>query len=108
MTDRITKKDIDTVIENLNNSKHIKDNGLKIRYYSSCGSYRVGLTLNLETNSEKEFKHELKHKGVHLSLLNFQHLLWLWEGNTSGYPSLPIDRDVVIRLLDNCGFTYSR
>lgn len=108
MTDRITKKDVDAVIESLNMSKHIKDNGLKLHYYSAYGTYRIGLILNLETGGEKEYKHELKHKGVYLSLLNFQHLLWLWEGNTSGYPSLPIDRDVVIRLLNNCGFTYSR
>ena len=109
MTDRITKKDVDTVIENLNNSKHIKDNGLKLRYYSSCGSYRVGLILNLETNSEKEYKHELKHKGIYLSLINFQNLLWIWnrvwdKNNNNGI----IDRDIVIQLLDNCGFTYSR
>lgn len=106
MTDRITKKDVDAVIENLNAVKHIKDNGLKIRYYSSCGSYRVGLILNLETYSEKEYKHELKHKGVHLSLLNFQRLLWLWERNCNSNDV--IDRNTVIQLLDYCGFTYSR
>lgn len=105
MTDKITKKDIDSVIENLNNSKHIKDNGLKLRYYSSCGSYRVGLILNLETNSEKEFKHELKHKGIYLSLLHFQNLLWIWNRNNN---TGVIDRNIVIELLDNCGFTYSR
>lgn len=105
MTDRITKKDVDAVIENLNNSIHIRDNGLKLGYYSSCGSYRVGLILNLETYSEKEFKHELKHKGIYLSLLNFQRLLWLWARNNN---SDPIERDTVIQLLDNCGFTYSR
>ena len=100
--ERITKKDVDAVIENLNKSIHIKDNGLKLRYYSAYGSYRVGLILNLETNSEKEFKHELKHKGIYISLLNFQNLLWLWEDGGR------IDRDTVIRILDNCGFTYSR
>lgn len=111
MTDRITKKDIDAVIENLNKSIHIRDNGLKIRYYKAYDTYRIGLILNPETNSEKEFKHELNHKGVYLSLLNFQNLLWIWQRekeNTSGYPSLPIERDTVIQILDNCGFTYSR
>ena len=103
--ERITKKDVDSVIENLNKSIHIKDNGLKLRYYSSCGSYRVGLILNLETNSEKEYKHELKHKGVYLSLINFQNLLWIWQrNNNEGI----MDRDTVIQLLDCCGFTYSR
>lgn len=109
MTDRITKKDIDAVIENLNNSKHIKDNGLKLRYYRAYETYRVGLILNLDTNSEKEFKHALKHKGIYISLLNFQNLLWIWnrvwdQNNNNGI----IDRDIVIQLLDNCGFTYSR
>ena len=102
MTDRITKKDIDAVIENLNKSIHIKDNGLKLRYYSAYGTYRIGLILNLETGGEKEYKHKLNHNGVHLSLLNFQNLLWLWEDGGR------IDRDTVIRILDNCGFTYSR
>lgn len=105
MTDRITKKDVDAVIENLNKTIHIRDNGLKLCYYSSCGSYRVGLILNLETGSEKEYKHKLNHNGVHLSLLNFQRLLWLWAENNNGDP---IDRDIVIQLLDCCGFTYSR
>ena len=105
MTDRITKKDVDAVIENLNKSMHIKDNGLKLRYYSSCGSYRVGLILNLETNSEKEFKHELKHKGIYLSLINFQNLLWIWQRNNN---EVTMDRNTVIQLLDYCGFTYSR
>lgn len=107
MTDRITKKDVDTVIENLNKSIHIRDNGLKLRYYSSCGSYRVGLILNPETYSEKEYKHELKHKGVYLSLLNFQNLLWLWKRNCNSDDTL-IDRDTVIQLLNYCGFTYYR
>lgn len=105
MTDRITKKDIDAVIENLNKSIHIRDNGLKLRYYSSCGSYRVGLILNPETNSEKEFKHELKHRGVYLSLINFQNLLWIWQRNNN---EAIMDRNTVIQLLDYCGFTYSR
>lgn len=106
MTDRITKKDIDAVIENLNKTIHIRDNGLKIRYYSSCGSYRVGLILNLETGSEREFKHELKHKGVYISLINFQNLLWILQRNYTN--ENVIDRDTVIQLLDYCGFTYSR
>lgn len=105
MTDRITKKDIDAVIENLNKSIHIRDNGLKLRYYSSCGSYRVGLILNPKTYSEKDYKHELKHKGIYLSLLNFQRLLWLWARNNNGDP---IERNTVLELLDCCGFTYSR
>lgn len=100
MTDRITKKDVDAVIENLNDILIRYD--LKLRYYSAYGSYRVGLILNLETGSEKEYKHKLNHNGVHLSLLNFQNLLWLWEDGGR------IDRDTVIRILDNCGFTYSR
>lgn len=103
--ERITKKDVDAVIEKLNAVKHIKDNGLKLRYYSSCGSYRVGLILNFETNSEKEFKHELKHKGVYLSLINFQNLLWIWQRNNN---EAIMDRNTVIQLLDFCGFTYSR
>lgn len=106
MTDRITKKDIDAVIENLNKSIHIKDNGLKLRYYKAYETYRVGLILNLETNSEKEFKHELKHKGIYISLLNFQNLLWILQRNYTNENI--IDRDTVINLLDNCGFTYSR
>ena len=77
--ERITKKDVDAVIEKLNAVKHIKDNGLKLRYYKAYETYRVGLILNLETNSEKEFKHELKHRGVYLSLINFQNLLWIWR-----------------------------
>lgn len=105
MTDRITQKDINNVIEALNISRHIKANGLKIRYYSSCGSYRVGLILNLETYSEKEYKHKLGHKGIYLSLLNFQNLLWLWTRKNN---TIPIERDTVINLLDYCGFTYSR
>lgn len=105
MTDRITKKDIDAVIENLNKSMHIKDNGLKLRYYSGYGSYRVGLILNLETNSEKEYKHELKHRGVYLSLINFQNLLWIWQRNNN---EATMDRNTVIQLLDYCGFTYYR
>ena len=100
MTDRITKKDVDAVIENLNDILIRYD--LKLRYYSAYGSYRVGLILNLKTGSEKEYKHKLNHNGVHLSLLNFQNLLWLWEDGGR------IDRDTVIRILDNCGFTYSR
>lgn len=104
MNNRITEKDVNHIIEKLNNNKHIKENGLKLHYYRSCESYRVGLILNLETYSEKEYKHELKHKGVHLSLLNFQHLLWIWERNNN----TPIERDTVIELLNNCGFTYSR
>lgn len=107
MTDRITKKDVDAVIENLNKSMHIKDNGLKLRYYSSCGSYRVVLILNLETYSEKEYKHELKHRGIYISLLNFQNLLWIFERNCNSENTL-IDRDTVIQLLDYCGFTYYR
>ena len=103
--ERITKKDVDSVIENLNKSIHIRDNGLKLRYYSSCGSYRVGLILNLETNSEKEYKHELKHRGVYLSLINFQNLLWIWQRNNN---ESTMDRNTVIQLLDYCGFTYSR
>ena len=105
MTDRITKKDVDAVIENLNKSIHIKDNGLKLRYYKAYETYRVGLILNLETNSEKEFKHELKHKGIYISLLNFQNLLWIWQRNNN---EATMDRDTVIQLLDYCGFTYSR
>ena len=105
MTDRITKKDIDAVIENLNKSIHIKDNGLKLRYYKAYETYRVGLILNLETNSEKEFKHELKHKGIYISLLNFQNLLWILQRNNN---EATMDRDTVIQLLDYCGFTYSR
>lgn len=103
MTDRITKKDVDAVIENLNDILIRYD--LKLRYYSAYGTYRVGLILNLETGSEKEFKHELKHRGVQLALLNFQRLLWLWDKNNNGDP---IERDTVLQLLDNCGFTYSR
>lgn len=106
MTDRITKKDIDAVIENLNKSIHIKDNGLKLRYYKAYETYRVGLILNLETNSEKEFKHELKHKGIYISLLNFQNLLWILQRNYTN--ENVIDRNTVIQILDNCGFTYSR
>ena len=107
MTDRITKKDIDAVIEKLNAVKHIKDNGLKLRYYKAYETYRIGLILNFETNSEKEFKHELKHRGVYLSLINFQNLLWIFERNCNSENTL-IDRDTVIQLLDCCGFTYSR
>lgn len=103
MTDRITKKDVDAVIENLNDILIRYD--LKLRYYSAYGTYRVGLILNLETGSEKEFKHELKHRGVQLALLNFQRLLWLWDKNNNGDP---IERDTVLQLLDCCGFTYSR
>lgn len=106
MTDRITKKDIDAVIENLNKTIHIKDNGLKLSYYSSCGSYRVGLILNLDTGSEKEYKHELKHRGVYLSLINFQNLLWILQRNYTN--ENVIDRNTVIQILDHCGFTYSR
>lgn len=106
MTDRITKKDIDAVIENLNKTIHIKDNGLKIRYYSSCGTYRIGLILNPETYSEKEYKHKMGHKGVYLSLLNFHNLLWILQRNYTNENI--IDRDTVIRILDHCGFTYSR
>ena len=106
MTDRITKKDIDAVIENLNKSIHIRDNGLRIRYYKAYDTYRIGLILNPETNSEKEFKHELKHKGVYLSLLNFQNLLWILQRKYTN--ENVIERDTVINLLDNCGFTYSR
>lgn len=98
--ERITKKDVDAVIENLNDILIRYD--LKLRYYSAYGTYRVGLILNLETGGEKEYKHKLNHNGVHLSLLNFQNLLWLWEDGGR------IDRDTVIRILDNCGFTYSR
>lgn len=105
MTDKITKKDIDSVIEKLNETVHIKNNGLKLRYYSSCGSYRVGLILNLETYSEKEFKHKMGHKGIYLSLLHFQNLLWIWNRNNN---TGAIDKNIVIELLDNCGFTYSR
>ena len=107
MTDRITKKDVDAVIEKLNAVKHIKDNGLKLRYYSAYGTYRIGLILNFETNSEKEYKHELKHRGVYLSLINFQNLLWIFERNCNSENTL-IDRDTVIQLLDYCGFTYYR
>lgn len=106
MTDRITKKDIDAVIENLNKSIHIKDNGLKLRYYSAYGTYRIGLILNLETGGEKEYKHKLNHNGVHLSLLNFQNLLWILQRNYTN--ENVIDRNTVIQILDNCGFTYSR
>lgn len=105
MTDRITKKDIDAVIENLNKSIHIKDNGLKLRYYKAYETYRIGLILNLETNSEKEYKHELKHRGVYLSLINFQNLLWIWQRNNN---EAIMDRNTVIQLLDYCGFTYYR
>lgn len=104
--ERITKKDVDAVIEKLNAVKHIKDNGLKLRYYKAYETYRVGLILNLETNSEKEFKHELKHRGVYLSLINFQNLLWIWQRNNN--TNKAIDRNTVIQLLDYCGFTYSR
>lgn len=103
MTDRITKKDVDAVIENLNDILIRYD--LKLRYYSAYGTYRVGLILNLETGGEKEYKHKLNHNGVHLSLLNFQRLLWLWDRNNNGDP---IERDTVLELLDCCGFTYSR
>lgn len=105
MTDRITKKDVDAVIEKLNAVKHIKDNGLKLRYYKAYETYRVGLILNLETNSEKEYKHELKHRGVYLSLINFQNLLWIWQRNNN---EATMDRNTVIQLLDYCGFTYNR
>lgn len=103
--ERITKKDIDAVIEKLNAVKHIKDNGLKLRYYKAYETYRVGLILNLETNSEKEYKHELKHRGVYLSLINFQNLLWIWQRNNN---EAIMNRDTVIQLLDYCGFTYYR
>lgn len=107
MNDRITKKDIDAVIEKLNETVHIKNNGLKLRYYKAYETYRIGLILNPETNSEKEYKHELKHKGIYISLLNFQNLLWIFERNCNSENTL-IDRDTVINLLENCGFTYSR
>lgn len=105
--ERITKKDIDAVIEKLNETVHIKNNGLKLRYYKAYETYRIGLILNPETNSEKEYKHELKHKGIYISLLNFQNLLWIFERNCNSENTL-IDRDTVINLLENCGFTYSR
>ena len=103
MTDRIAKKDVDAVIENLNDILARYD--LKLRYYSAYGTYRIGLILNLETGGEKEYKHKLNHNGVHLSLLNFQRLLWLWTRNNNGDP---IERDTILELLDCCGFTYSR
>lgn len=107
--ERITKKDIDAVIEKLNETVHIKNNGLKLRYYKAYETYRIGLILNFETNSEKEYKHELKHRGVYLSLINFQNLLWIMERvwNKDKNTGI-IDRDIVIQLLDNSGFTYSR
>lgn len=106
MTDRITKKDIDAVIEKLNETVNIKNNGLKLRYYKAYETYRIGLILNFKTNSEKEYKHKLGHKGIYLSLLNFQNLLWILQRNYTN--ENVIERDIVIQILDNCGFTYSR
>lgn len=101
MTDKVYKKDIDGVVESINNFNCIKDNGLKLRYYRSGGSYRVGLILNLETYSEQEFKHKLNHYGVLLSLMNFKHLVWMLESK-----DIKVTRDMVIILMENCGFTY--
>lgn len=101
MSDKIYKKDVDSVVESINNFSCIKDNGLKLRYYRSNGSYRVGLILNLETNSEQEFKHKLNHYGVQLSLINFKHLVWMFEEN-----NVKVTREMVIHIMENCGFTY--
>lgn len=100
--ERYTVKDVNKMIELCNVMSCITENGLKLRYYSSSGSYRVALVLNQETFSEKDFKHELKHKGCYYSLMNFRHLVWLFEKHTK------LTKDDVIEILDNCGFTYSR
>ena len=103
MSDKIYKKDVDSVVESINNFDCIKNNGLKVHYYRSCGSYRVGLILNLETGSEQEFKHKLNHYGVLLSLMNFKQIVWMFEAN-----NVKVTREMVIRIMENCGFTYYR
>lgn len=103
MTDRILRSDVDRIIESINSESFMEKNKLKMRYYSSCGSMRVGLILDPVTNSETEFKHELKHRGVHLSLLNFRHLMWIMEDQ-----GIEINSDIIISVLKHCGFTYYR
>ena len=103
MTDRYTRKDVDAVVEAINKEQFMIDNGLKMRYYRAYDTFRIGLILNLETGSEEEFKHELKHRGVYLCLLNFRHLIWMLNDN-----KVKITKEVIVNVLENCGFTYYR
>ena len=94
----ITKSDINYIIDVINNKSYMTENGLKLHYYRSSGSYRVAL--RYPSTCEIEFKDDRKHTDI--ALHNFIILIGIIEENRK------IDKDIILRVLKNCGFSYSR